>query len=237
MEIQNIAAAIEGILFAAGEPVPKKRLASILEIDDEAVEYVLVQLEIFYNEGERGIRLLRMEENVQLCSAPAYADVIRRTMEKRRVPQLSPTALEVLAIVAYFQPVTRAYVERVRGVDSSYTMGALQARGLIEACGQLQVPGRPTLFRTTNTFLRTFGLTKLDELPPLPEVEDSDVKTQLQEAIDAIHREQEEAEQAQAETETVAEELRASLFNNEVLLEGDETEAERQGETNAPAEG
>ena len=212
-------AAVEGILFAAGEPVPQKRLADILEMDYEAVEYALVQLEKLYNDGERGIRLLRMEESVQLCSAPAYADVIRRALEKRRVSQLSPTAFEVLAVVAYFQPVTRAYVERVRGVDSSYTMGTLQARGLIEACGQLQVPGRPTLFQTTNTFLRTFGLTKLDELPPLPEAEDSEVKTRLQEAIDAIHREQEAAVQAQTEAEAAAEELRNSLFNDEMLME------------------
>jgi len=212
MEVQNIMAAIEAILFASGEPVPEKRLASQLELDDKAVEYAIFQLESHYNEGERGIRLLRMEDSVQFCSAPEYADVIRRTLEKRRVPQLSPTALEVLAIVAYFQPVTRAYVERVRGVDSSYTMSSLQTRGLIEQCGQLQVPGRPTLFQTTKIFLRTFALTKIEDLPPLPEAEeDGEAKTQLREAIEAIQREQEAKKQA----EEVAREFRTSLFHDE----------------------
>ena len=225
MEIGNIAAAVEAILFASGEPVPVKRLATILEIDSAAMEYVVVQLERHYNEGERGIRLLRIEESVQLCAAPEYADVIRQTLEKRRVPQLSPTTLEVLAIVAYFQPVTRAYVEKVRGVDSSYTMGILQTRGLIEACGQLQVPGRPTLFRTTNAFLRTFGLTKLTDLPPLPE-EDSEAKAQLQEAIEAIQREQEAAKQAEA----VAQELRESLFADDAP-ETEEAETETTEES------
>jgi len=215
MEVQNITAAVEGILFASGEPVPMKRLASVLEIDDRAVEYAIVQLEAHYNDGERGVRVLRMEDAVQLCSAPEYADVIRRMLEKRRVPQLSPTALEVLAIVAYFQPVTRAYVEKVRGVDSSYTMSTLLARGLIESCGYLQVLGRPTLFQTTKTFLRTFDLTKLEDLPPLPDPEDSEAKAQLQEAIEAIQREQAAAKQAEAAAAEVARELRESLFEDE----------------------
>ncbi|MCL2562745.1 MAG: SMC-Scp complex subunit ScpB [Oscillospiraceae bacterium] len=230
MDAKQITSAVEGILFAAGEPVQVKRLAAILELDDGAVEYALVQLETLYNEGERGIRLLRMEDSVQFCSAPEYADVIRQTLERRRVPQLSPTAFEVLAIVAYFQPVTRAYVERVRGVDSSYTMGSLHARGLIESCGQLQVPGRPTLYQTTNAFLRSFNLTKLDDLPPLPDAEDSEAKAQLQEAIEAIVREQEAAKQAEAEAEEVAQELRDSLFHDETASEETETQETVQGE-------
>jgi len=219
METYDIVAAIEGILFASGEPVPTKRLAQILEIDDKAVEYALERLSEQYNEGVRGIRMLRVEDSAQLCSAPEYADVIRRTMEKRRIPQLSPTALEVLAIIAYFQPATRAYVERVRGVDSAYTVGLLQNRGLIEPCGQLQVPGRPTLFRTTNAFLRTFGLSSLDELPPLPEAEEDDAQAQLKNAIEAIQREQEEA----ARAEGAAEEISGTLFT---LEEASDTEAE-----------
>jgi len=212
MEIQNITAAVEGILFASGEPLPKKRLASILEVEDETVDSALAELESRYNDEARGIRFLRMEDSVQLCSAPEYADVIRRTLEKRRVPQLSPTALEVLSVVAYFQPVTRAYVERVRGVDSSYTMGILQTRGLIEPCGQLQVLGRPTLFQTTKTFLRSFGLTSLEELPPLPEMEEeSEAKTQLREAIEAIQREQEAMKQAEEMAR-----LQESFFQDEV---------------------
>jgi len=200
METYDIVAAIEGILFASGEPVPMGRLEQILDIDEKAVEYALEKLSEHYNEGSRGIRLVRVEDAAQLCSAPEYADVIRRVLEKRRIPQLTPTALEVLAIVAYFQPVTRAYVERVRGVDASYTIGILQNRGLIEPCGQLQVPGRPTLFRTTSAFLRTFGLASVDELPPLPEAEDDDAQAQLKNAIEAIQREQEEAARAEGDT-------------------------------------
>ena len=192
MEQRDMAAAIEGILFASGEPVPLERLITILETDDLTVHCALEQLEAHYNDEKRGIRLLRMEESVQLCSAPEHAEVIRKTMEKRRAPQLSQTALEVLAIVAYFQPVTRAYIERVRGVDSSYTVSLLINRGLIEFCGNLQVPGRPSLFRTTKVFLRTFGLTELSDLPPLPEAEDDEAQAQLREAIAAIQKEKEE---------------------------------------------
>ena len=192
MEQRDIAAAIEGILFASGEAVPVERLITILETDDLTVHCALEQLERHYNDAKRGIRLLRVEESVQLCSAPEHAEVIRKTMEKRRAPQLSQAALEVLAVVAYFQPVTRAYIEKVRGVDSSYTVSLLVNRGLIEFCGNLQVPGRPALFRTTKVFLRTFGLTELDELPPLPEAEDDETQAQLREAIAAIRKEEEE---------------------------------------------
>ena len=224
METYDIVAAIEGILFASGEPVPLKRLSQILEIDDKAVEYALEKLSEHYNEGLRGIRVLRVEDSAQFCSAPEYADVIRRILEKRRIPQLSPTALEVLAVIAYFQPVTRAYVERVRGVDSAYTVGVLQSRGLIEQCGQLQVPGRPALFRTTNAFLRTFSLASLDELPPLPEAEEDDAQAQLKSAIEAIQREQEEAARAEGEPE-----MSGSLFAlGEVSDEEQAEEAEAE---------
>ena len=226
--MENITAAVEGILFAAGEPVAQKRLAHILEVDDKAIEYALHKLEAQYNEKERGIRLVRMEDSAQLCSAPEYAELIRRVLEKRRVPQLSPTALEALAIVAYFQPVTRAYVERVRGVDSSYTMSTLQARGLIEQCGQLQVPGRPALFQTSKGFLRTFGLQALDDLPPLPEVEDDEARTQLKETIAAIQKEQEAAKEAEQAAQVAVQELRESLFADENVEKPVETPAEQE---------
>ena len=185
--------AIEGILFAAGEPVPKARLASILGVDDGAINYALEQLEMHYNDQNRGIRLLFMQDSAQLCSAPEYADVIREVLEKRKVNQLSPSGLEVLSIVAYFQPVTRAYIEKVRGVESKYTIQTLEARGLIESCGQLQVPGRPTLFQTTKAFLRVFGLTDLSELPPLPEAEEeSEAQAALLKSIEALQNPPEE---------------------------------------------
>ena len=132
------------------------------------------------------MRILRLEDKLQMCSAPEYAPLITKTLEQRRPPMLSQPALETLAIVAYFQPVTRAYVDRVRGVDSSYTVGALTERGLIEVCGRLDVPGRPALFRTTDVFLRTMGISELSELPPLPDLTASEGVEKLQRAIDEL---------------------------------------------------
>jgi len=199
LEQNDIEAKIEGILFAAGEPVPVARLAHVLDTEGETVMAAAIRLRDGYSFDRRGIRLVVAGESLQLCSSPEYADLIRLTLEKRRPPQLTQTALEVLAIVAYFQPVTRAYIESIRGVDSSYTVGALQERGLIEKCGALQVPGRPTLYRTTSLFLRTFGIESTDELGPLPDVEtDSESRAQIQSAIEALQNE-ERIEQAEAE--------------------------------------
>ena len=117
----------------------------------------------------RGIRIVRMDASYQMCSAPEYAPYIRKTLEGRKPPRLSQPALEVLAIIAYYQPVTRAYVDQIRGVDSAYTVGLLLERELIEESGRLAVPGRPILYRTTKNFLRSFGMSSLEELPPLPD--------------------------------------------------------------------
>ncbi|NLA88136.1 MAG: SMC-Scp complex subunit ScpB [Clostridiales bacterium] len=165
-DIENV---IEGILFASGEPVGISRIAAVLDTDEESVTQAASALRDRYIFERRGIRLVFLDKAIQLCSAPEYAEYIRTALETRKQPQLSPQALEVLAVVAYFQPVTKLYIEQVRGVDSAYTVGLLQNRGLIETCGRLSVPGRPLLYRTTPGFLRTFGLTSLDELPELPE--------------------------------------------------------------------
>ena len=169
--MKEIASALEAILFAAGEPVDVKRLCLALELDQPTAEAVLRQLGDAYAFERRGIRLLRMEDSYQLCSAPEYADMIRRAFEIRKTAKLSQPALEVLAIIAYYQPTTRAYVDQIRGVDSSYTVGLLVERKLIEECGRLQVPGRPRLYRTTKNFLRSFHLTSLEDLPSLPGME------------------------------------------------------------------
>ena len=171
VDMKEIASAVEGILFAAGEPVDIKRICLALELDRETAETVLRQLGDGYAFERRGIRLLRMEDSYQLCSAPEYADVIRKAFEVRKPAKLSQPALEVLTIIAYYQPTTRAYVDQVRGVDSSYTVGLLLDRGLIEECGRLQVPGRPILYRTTKHFLRSFHLSSLDDLPEIPGME------------------------------------------------------------------
>ncbi|MEG0779536.1 MAG: SMC-Scp complex subunit ScpB [Oscillospiraceae bacterium] len=168
MEMREIESAIEGILFASGEPVQVERIALALELDRQTVEQVLQHLGDFYAFQRRGIRLVKMDDSYQLCSAPDYGEVIRKAFEIRKPAKLSQPALEVLTIIAYYQPTTRAYVDQVRGVDSAYTVGLLLERKLIETCGHLQVPGRPRLYRTTKQFLRAFHLSSLEELPELP---------------------------------------------------------------------
>ena len=171
LEMKEIESAMEGILFASGEPVAIDRICLALDIDRATAELVLQKLSDYYAYERRGIRLVRMEESYQLCSAREYADVIRRAFEIRKPAKLSQPALEVLAIIAYYQPTTRAYVDQVRGVDSSYTVGLLLDRHLIEECGRLQVPGRPRLYRTTKAFLRAFHLNSLEDLPEMPGLE------------------------------------------------------------------
>jgi segregation and condensation protein B len=165
--------AAEAILFASGEPVHISRLCMALDTDRPRAEEALRRLGDHYAFERRGIRLVCMEDSYQLCSAPDYAEVIRKAFEIRKTAKLSQPALEVLAIVAYYQPVTRAQVDQIRGVDSAYTVGLLLDRKLIEECGRLQVPGRPRQYRTTQNFLRSFHIKTLDELPPLPGVEES----------------------------------------------------------------
>ena len=186
METVNIKSAIEAILFAAGEPVPAARISLILGVDEVDVFAAAKELSDEYSFEQRGIRLLRLENKLQLCSSPEYASVITNTLEQRKPPMLSQPALETLAVVAYFQPVTRAYIDQVRGVDSSYTVGVLLDRGLIERCGKLDVPGRPSLLRTTDVFLRTMGVSSLDELPELPDISSGDGVKKLEDAIDKL---------------------------------------------------
>ena len=170
-EMKEIEAAGEGILFASGEPVGIDRVCVALDLDKSTAELVLQRLQDYYSYERRGIRLLKMEDSYQLCSAPEYGDQIRKAFEIRKPAKLSQPALEVLTIIAYYQPTTRAYVDQIRGVDSSYTVGLLLDRHLIEECGRLQVPGRPRLYRTTQAFLRAFHLDSLEDLPQLPGME------------------------------------------------------------------
>ena len=198
----DISAALEAILFAAGESVPIGRLSLVLDTDETELGRIAGELSEKYEREERGIRILRLGDKLQMCSAPDYAPYVIKTLEQRKPPMLSQSALETLAIVAYFQPVTRAYIDRVRGVDSSYTVGALTERGLIEICGRLEAPGRPALFRTTDVFLRTMGISELDQLPPLPDITGSEGVEKLQKAIDEL---QNAAEPDQIQMEEVRE--------------------------------
>ena len=168
MELKELESAIEGILFAAGDPVPVERLCLTLEQGRETVDSVCQRLADAYSYERRGVRIVRLDTSWQMCSAPEQAEWIRKALEGRKPARLSQPALEVLAIVAYFQPVTRAYIEQVRGVDSSYTVSLLLERELICEAGRLAAPGRPMQFKTTKTFLRSFGLTSLEDLPELP---------------------------------------------------------------------
>ena len=170
LDLREAEAAVEAILFASGEPLGIDRICLALDLDRPTAEQVLQKLGDYYAFERRGIRLVRMEDSYQLCSSPDYADAIRKAFEIRKTARLSQPALEVLTIVAYYQPTTRAYVDQVRGVDSSYTIGLLLERGFIEECGRLQVPGRPHLYRTTKKFLRAFHLTSLDDLPEMPDL-------------------------------------------------------------------
>ena len=192
-------AALEAILFAAGEPVDADRICLTLEMDKETVDAVCQRLADRYSYERRGLRLIRMDNAYQLCSAPEYADLIRKTFESRKPAKLSQPALEVLSIIAYYQPVTRAYVDQVRGVDSSYTVGLLLERELIEEAGRLAVPGRPIQYRTTKNFLRSFGMSNLEELPELPSStpEDGQLMLEMQSRIEQLQA---------AQTELAAEE-------------------------------
>ncbi|MGM9650022.1 MAG: SMC-Scp complex subunit ScpB [Butyricicoccaceae bacterium] len=168
---------LEGILFAAGEPVACAKLMQVLNVPADVLSSTAKRLAQRYDEEQRGIMLVRLDDRYQLCSRPQYADYIRAALETRRTPTLSNAALEVLAIVAYRQPVTRAFIEQLRGVDSSNTVLSLVDKGLIEGCGRLDVPGRPVLYRTTPAFLRTFSLTDLTQLPSLPELGEAEQLT------------------------------------------------------------
>lgn len=201
MEVKEIESAIEGILFAAGDPVGVERLCMALDLDRATVDNVCQRLADYYSYERRGVRLLRLENSYQLCSAPEHADCIRRAFESRRPARLSQPALEVLAIIAYYQPTTRAYVDQIRGVDSAYTVGLLLERDLIEECGRLAVPGRPILYRTTQTFLRSFGLSSLEELPEPPSAspEDGQITMEMQANLERLKAEQEAAAQTEGE--------------------------------------
>ena len=215
-DLKEIQSAMEAILFAAGEPVGVERLCLALEIDRATADAVAQKLMDDYSYSRRGIRLVRLETSYQLCSAPEHADLIRRTFESRRPPRLSPPALEVLAIIAYYQPTTRAYVDQVRGVDSSYTVGLLLDRELIEECGRLAVPGRPILYRTTPTFLRSFGLSSLEELPELPAAapEEGQLSLDMQNALEKLRDLREEGEEPTEEELRSAAEILARAERN-----------------------
>lgn len=167
MEFHELTCTLEAVLFASGDSMSENKLCAVLGVDKDKLREAARELADYYDYERRGIRLLRLDDRYQLSSRADYAQQVRNALETRRPPQLSASALEVLAIVAYRQPTTKAYVEQVRGVSSDYTIASLAEKGLLEDCGRLDVPGRPILYRTTERFLRTFGLNALSQLPTL----------------------------------------------------------------------
>lgn len=171
MELNYISGAIESILFASGEPIERKKLAEVLEIEPERVDMIVDELRESYKNENRGFEILTLDNTYQMCSSSYYGEITKKALDHRRNTPLSNAALEILSIVAYNQPVTKAYVEQIRGVDCFYGINALVEKGLIEEKGRMDAPGRPWLYGTTSDFLRCFGLQSLDQLPELPRLE------------------------------------------------------------------
>lgn len=181
MEQTELQRTLMAVLFAAGEPVSIARLAQSLEVDADEIEREAKALMDSLSYNRSGIRIVRLEDAYQMCSASEQAAFVTKTLETRKPPKLSQSQLETLTIVAYYQPTTKAYIEQIRGVDSAYSVSALLTKKLICEDGRLNVPGRPILYRTTPDFLRVFGLSSLDELP---EVELTDLRSRQQLQLD-----------------------------------------------------
>ena len=170
MDFEQLQRAIEAILFAAGERIELSRLAMALETDENEVAAAADALADTLSFERRGIRILRLDSGYQMVSSGEMADYITKALETRKPPKLSSSQLETLTIIAYYQPATKAMVEQIRGVDSAYSVAALINKKLIEEAGRLNVPGRPIQYKTTPDFLRTFGISSLEELPPVEKV-------------------------------------------------------------------
>ncbi len=156
---------LEGLLFAAGDSVPTEQLAEIMELSEQEVDNVVERLNEYYRTNGRGLTVIQLEDSYQLCTNESIFPYIQKLKEPKRKQNLSPAALETLAVVAYHQPVTRSSIEFIRGVNSDGPVNKLIERGLIEENGRLDAPGRPILYVTTQEFLRSFGLSSLSGLP------------------------------------------------------------------------
>ena len=160
---------LEAVLFATGEHIEIERLAQGLQEDETAIENALHTLQEKYEDKASGLCLLKLDNKFQLCTKKQYADSIRAVIEVKKNTPLSQAAFEVPAIIAYNQPVTKAFVEQVRGVDCSGVIANLCQKSLIEEKGRLELPGRPLIYGTTPDFLRCFSLSSLKDLPPVPQ--------------------------------------------------------------------
>ena len=175
MKRDELVTALEAVLFASGEPLSIERISQILEIKPENVEKITLELAKKLDDNKSGVALIRLENTYQLASRKEYGAYIKRAFDIKRKTPLSPAAFEVLAVVAYNQPVTKSFIEQVRGVDCSGVVSTLVEKELIEERGRLELPGRPLLYGTTKNFLRCFGISDLGELPELPKAQ-SDIR-------------------------------------------------------------
>ena len=174
MEIKEKLGAIEAVLFASGEPVELYRLSEAIAVDVGTLPSLIKLLNERYDDCGSGIIIKKLESSYQMCSREEYAPQIRQVLETKRNVPLSNAAMEALTIIAYNQPVSKGFVENVRGVDSSSVVNNLAEKGLIEEAGRLDVPGKPVIYRTTPVFLRCFGLASLAELPPLSDFKEKE---------------------------------------------------------------
>ncbi len=185
MEQNDLQRALMAVLFTAGEPVAASRLAESLQVDESEIHRECEALISALSYHRSGIRIVKLEDAYQMCSSAEMAEYVTKTLETRKPPKLSPSQLETLTVIAYYQPATKAYVETIRGVDSAYSVSALLTKKLIRECGRLNVPGRPILYETTPDFLRVFGLESLADLPDIEKVDIAVKKEQLQLDLDA----------------------------------------------------
>ncbi len=193
---KNIECALEAVLFSLGEAVEIEKLAEALEVKEEEIKEAALTLQKKYEDEKRGVKIIEIENSLQMCSNPEYFECIKRVTQIKKQAGLSSAALETLSIIAYNQPVTKGTVEFIRGVDSTYSVTRLLERGLIDELGRAETPGRPILYGTTTEFLRCFGLKNLEELPPLPEKQ-----TPIEEEIKETDIIEEVAEEQNTETE------------------------------------
>ena len=201
MTREEYKSAIEAILFASGTSVPVSRLSQTLQITEKVIKELSAEIMKEYDESDHGITVIKLDDSYQMVSKKKFAPQIRTAMDLRRNVPLSQAAMEVLAVVAYNQPVTKSFIEQVRGVDCSGVIGSLTTKDLIEEKGRLELPGRPLLYGTTENFLRCFSISSLDELPPLPQKQENPDEHALDDDGQLSFFDEENAENNENETD------------------------------------
>ena len=196
MNMKQLEGCLEAILFAGGDPVPVQRISEALEVDSDTVHLLATRVGDRLADRGSALEVVRLEDTYQMTTRSEFAECVRKTLEQKRNAPLSQAAMEVLSVIAYHQPVTRSYIEQVRGVDCSGVVSSLCAKGLIEEQGRMELPGRPLLYGTTPAFLRCFGLSSLEDLPPLPARDEEEVAEGETRPLAALTEEPAEAEEA-----------------------------------------